>query len=682
MKSNVHHEISALLLAVLLLPATHGLADTANTAAVVSAAATFKGGLNSTQQAFIDSTSSPVNSSCQYNLLLSNVEVWSNVPISTTLSGATRNGLIFSGLTAGQQTNALAVATAALSTTGKKLFDDVRAGDRYISGEVTNAKGTTSAGWGYNKYFLGFVGAPSTSTAFSMQLGGHHAAFNITYNGTYTSGTPLFAGTEPNSWTDSTGTYAPLGAQRTQLELLRPTLTASALLSGTFSDVVFGPNGSGPGATGSHDTTQPKAYPTSGRGQLYSALTATQQGYVKTYIETWVNFLHPSIASELLAIYESPQALAETYVGYAGSNTLMRASANYFRVDGPRLWIEFSVQGGVYDMTSYHDHGVFRDKLADYGAAYGATTISTTFRPPTVSIHPSNQTPATGGSAAFSVVAASAGTGTATLSYQWYKDSAAIAGATSSIYNIASASAADVGSYYATVVSTGGFVKSNSATLAIVSPPVISTASPLTSGIVGIAYSQALAATGGTSPYTWTVDSGSAPTNLTLTSGGVLGGNPTAAGTFIFTAKVTDSASLTATKSLSVTISEPVTTYLSSHGLAADSWTVDSDHDGIANLAEFILGGDPTVGDPSILPTFIRGSTALTYAFNVPVNPGSVTWKVQYTADLSGTWTPAVSGTDGVTITTTSASVTANHVSVDMPATDAKRFVRLSITGP
>ena len=75
--------------------------------------------------------------------------------------------------------------------------------------------------------------------------------------------------------------------------------------------MVFGPNGSGPGSTNSHDTTQPKAYPTTGRGQLYSALTAMQQGQVRSYIEAWINYLHPSIASKLLAIYESPQALAE-----------------------------------------------------------------------------------------------------------------------------------------------------------------------------------------------------------------------------------------------------------------------------------------------------------------------------------------------------------------------------------
>ena len=583
---------SLAVLAAALLPAISCRADSANTAAVVSSATTFKAGVNATQQTFIDSTSSPVNSSCQYNFLLSNVEVWSNVPVSTTLSGATRNGLIFSALSTVQKDAALAVATNALSTTGKKLLDDVRAGDRYISGEVPNAKGTTSAAWGYNKYFIGFVGAPSTTTPWTFQFGGHHLAYNITYNGTYTSGTPMFAGTEPNAWTDTTGTYAPLGAQRTLLEALRPTLTTSALLTGTFSDVVFGPNGSGPGTTNTHDTVQPKAYPTTGRGQLYSALTTAQQTQVRSYIEAWVNYLHPSIASELLAIYESPQALAETYVGYAGTNTLMRASANYFRVDGPRLWIEFSVQGGVYDMTSYHDHGVFRDKLADYGAAYGSTTISTTVRPPTIGTQPLTQTIPIGNGATLSVSAASAGTGTATLTYQWHKDGAAISGATAATYTIASATAASAGAYFVNVISTGGLTKSNTATL---------------------------------------------------------------------------------------TISDPFAAFLATYGVPAAG---DSDYDGIANGIEFVLGGNPTIPNVSILPTATRDSTpALVFSFNATTPLGAVTWAVEYSSDLVA-WTTAVHGTDGVTITSSPVSANVNLITVTIPTTATELVARLRVTTP
>ncbi|MBI5399600.1 hypothetical protein HZB07_03175, partial [Candidatus Saganbacteria bacterium] len=64
--------------------------------------------------------------------------------------------------------------------------------------------------------------------------------------------------------------------------------------------------------------------------------------------------------------------------------------------------------------------------------------------------------------------------------------------------------------------------------------PTITTSS-LPSGTVGIAYSQALAATGGTTPYTWSISAGTLPAGLTLSSAGVISGSPTTAQTASFT---------------------------------------------------------------------------------------------------------------------------------------------------
>jgi len=87
-----------------------------------------------------------------------------------------------------------------------------------------------------------------------------------------------------------------------------------------------------------------------------------------------------------------------------------------------------------------------------------------------------------------------------------------------------------------------------------VSSPTITTSS-LSAGDVNTAYSQTLSASGGTSPYTWSRSSGSLPAGLSLNSStGVINGTPTAAGTTSVTFKVTDSASGTASKALSMTI--------------------------------------------------------------------------------------------------------------------------------
>src|SRR5262245_56977961 len=92
--------------------------------------------------------------------------------------------------------------------------------------------------------------------------------------------------------------------------------------------------------------------------------------------------------------------------------------------------------------------------------------------------------------------------------------------------------------------------------LAVDPPPLsITTASPLPNGAVGTSYSQSLAATGGTPPYTWSVTG--APTWLTLSAAGVISGVPTAAGTANFTVQVRDNASRTSTKSFALTVDPP-----------------------------------------------------------------------------------------------------------------------------
>ena len=74
---------------------------------------------------------------------------------------------------------------------------------------------------------------------------------------------------------------------------------------------------------------------------------------------------------------------------------------------------------------------------------------------------------------------------------------------------------------------------------------------------VGISYSDTLAATWGAPPYAWTLAKGSVPPGLKLDADGALVGTPTAAGTYGFTVKVTDSfdPADSATRSLSLLVS-------------------------------------------------------------------------------------------------------------------------------
>src|SRR6185437_3706188 len=76
----------------------------------------------------------------------------------------------------------------------------------------------------------------------------------------------------------------------------------------------------------------------------------------------------------------------------------------------------------------------------------------------------------------------------------------------------------------------------------------------LPGGQVGTAYSQQLASSGGVGGVTWAVSSGSLPTSLSLSSGGLISGTPTVNGTFTFTVLATDSASNTAPQTFTIII--------------------------------------------------------------------------------------------------------------------------------
>jgi hypothetical protein len=92
-------------------------------------------------------------------------------------------------------------------------------------------------------------------------------------------------------------------------------------------------------------------------------------------------------------------------------------------------------------------------------------------------------------------------------------------------------------------------------------PPTVTplgvTTSSLPDGQVSVAYSQTLAASGGTIPYSWSLTSGSLPSGLTLASTGAITGTPTTvASSVALTFTVTDSGSPAQTKTanLSITI--------------------------------------------------------------------------------------------------------------------------------
>jgi hypothetical protein len=227
--------------------------------------------------------------------------------------------------------------------------------------------------------------------------------------------------------------------------------------------------------------------------------------------------------------------------------------------------------------------------------AAGSTTssaamlkVSATAVAPSITAQPASQSVTAGQTATFSVAA----TGTAPLAYQWQKNSVAVSGANSSSYTTAATTSSDSGAQFTVVVSdAAGSITSSAATLTVNAASTLQiTTSQFSGGFVAGVYSSLLAAIGGSTPYTWSLASGSLPNGLTLSSAGVVSGTPSLAGSFPFTVQVKDASSQSASRNFSINVASPTPTVaitspasgssvsgiLSVSGTASDSVSITS----------------------------------------------------------------------------------------------------------
>ncbi len=127
-----------------------------------------------------------------------------------------------------------------------------------------------------------------------------------------------------------------------------------------------------------------------------------------------------------------------------------------------------------------------------------------------------------------------------------------------------------------------------------------------------------------------------------------------------------------------------LTSFLQDHGIdpssAAGASGADPDKDGIINVMEFVLNGDPSVPDAGVKPSAQyreEGASSLfAYSYNC-TTAAREAYRIyaQYSADLLN-WQDAVNGQNGVTITEKTTAV-GKAVTTSFTAADRKLFVRL-----
>ena len=176
-----------------------------------------------------------------------------------------------------------------------------------------------------------------------------------------------------------------------------------------------------------------------------------------------------------------------------------------------------------------------------------------------MAVTPANPTNRVGTTQQFTATGTYSDGSTQNLSSQATWTSSSTAVATINVSGVATGVTAGI----TTISAALGSVSGNT-TLTIQPPPLAITTASLPSGTVSAPYTTTLAASGGITPYTWSLAGGALPPGLTLGSTGVIAGTPTTAGTSNFTVRAADASvpAQTATRLLSLTINAASTSGL------------------------------------------------------------------------------------------------------------------------
>ena len=273
---------------------------------------------------------------------------WSNLPLPMV----TRKGVKMGDMNETQRKAALSLLATVLSQKGYQQAIDTMNADEVLK---TTEGNSGNLQFGKDLYWISLLGAPSTTTPWLLQFGGHHLAINATVVGENITLTPSLPAAQPVSYTLDGKAVRLMGVMNDKAFALINGLDATqqkqAILSSKVIDLVLGPGQDG-------KTLQAE-------GIKATTLTPAQQTLLLEVAGEFVTLLNDEDAA--LKMAEVKANLADTYFVWYGPTT--NGSAAYFRITGPTLLIEYSPQA-MGGSALNHTHAIYRDPTNDYGAKW------------------------------------------------------------------------------------------------------------------------------------------------------------------------------------------------------------------------------------------------------------------------------------------------------------------------
>lgn len=177
------------------------------------------------------------------------------------------------------------------------------------------------------------------------------------------------------------------------------------------------------------------------------------------------------------------------------------------------------------------------------------------------------------------------------------------------------------------------------------SSPLSITTSSVGTSTVGQTFSQTLSASGGVSPYAWSISSGSLPPGLSLSSGGTISGTPTTSGSYAATVQVrdTETQAQTAQKQFSFAVNN-TSSSSSPTGPACTAAPVISNFQVVANSASSVTATWTTDCVADSMVFWANDGDGVDYVWSQPAGGVYLNSSVGAT-DLTGTTNHSVTVT-------------------------------------